>query len=259
MTPTADEPQASPHHNAGPSFELSPDDRIGHSPSSRLRHRLITGAVVLAVVGPSAWFAWTEPEQARRVVSNMIATAGSMAAAFQPAERPKAPPPERVAEARSAGPEPAALPPLIPAPAASELTTGALAAPAPAAVPAAAVPYEEPAPEKSTPAAERVRQRAIQAGLHPDLSAELFERLSEADYRNAAIAIARALAETPDDGVLVWPTQPKAGQAQFEIKFVPGAEVGCRRYVVAIAKGGWQTTAPALDRCGAKRTAVKRG
>lgn len=257
MTPTADGTERDLHRNSGANLHLSPDDRIGPRPTSRLRRRLVTGAVVLALAGAGGWFAWTEPERASEAVTTVISTIGAFAAAVQL----NASPPERLAEASSSEPEPAALPPLMPtpSPAASGLTTAAIAAPAPGAAPAAAVPYEDPAPAISTPASERIRQRAIAAGLHPDLSAELFERLSEADYRNAAIAIARALAETPDGAVLIWPTQPKAGQAQFEIKFVPGAEAGCRRYVVAIAKGGWQTTAPALDHCGTKRTAVRRG
>jgi hypothetical protein len=80
----------------------------------------------------------------------------------------------------------------------------------------------------------------------------LLARLSEADYRNAGIAIATAVSQTPDRGVLVWPRQRTPDQALFKVHFVAGAAPGCRRYVVSVTKDGWLTTAPPMEKCGAE-------
>jgi hypothetical protein len=109
-------------------------------------------------------------------------------------------------------------------------------------------------------AGDAVERRAEAAGLHPDLSRAVLGRLSEADYRAAATAIRKALAEADDDAVLIWPPKPKSEAAQFRVSFVEGANTDCRRYVVAIAKDGWQTTALPMEKCGVKRvSAVKKG
>lgn len=92
--------------------------------------------------------------------------------------------------------------------------------------------------------------RALSVGLHPGLSRVLLTQLSEADYRNAGIAISKALAETPDDGTLIWPRQRKPELALFRVQFVAGAAPTCRRYVVAVAKHGWSTTALPMEKCG---------
>ena len=92
--------------------------------------------------------------------------------------------------------------------------------------------------------------RAVAVGLHPDLSRVLLARLSPTDYRNAGIAIQSAVAETSDSAVFVWPRQRKPELALFQVRFVPGAAQGCRRYVVTIAKDGWLTTALPMERCG---------
>jgi hypothetical protein len=102
------------------------------------------------------------------------------------------------------------------------------------------------------------QKRAQAAGLHPDVSKVLLEKLTDNDFRNASAAIEAALAETADDGVLYWPRQPRAGMAQYQVHFVEGAEPGCRRYVVTIAKSGWQTTALPMERCGVVRSAAAR-
>ena len=92
--------------------------------------------------------------------------------------------------------------------------------------------------------------RALAVGLHPGLSRVLLARLSPDDYRNAGIAIQKAVAETPDSGVLVWPRQRKPELALFHVRFVPGAAPDCRRYVVTVTKDGWLTTALPMEKCG---------
>ena len=91
--------------------------------------------------------------------------------------------------------------------------------------------------------------RAAGVGLHPDLSRVLLTRLSDADYRNAGIAIQKALAEASDDEVFVWPRQRKPELALFKVRFVPGAASSCRRYVVSVTKDGWLTTALPMEKC----------
>lgn len=148
------------------------------------------------------------------------------------APQPPAPIPEKPAQAPET---PAAKPTVDASPATKEE-----AAPVPA----------EPLPE--VVATEPYQRRAVAAGLHPELSRALLEKLSAADYRNASQAIRTALAETPDAEVLTWPQQPKRGLAVFQIRFVEGAPADCRRYVVAIGKDGWSTTALPMEKCGIK-------
>jgi hypothetical protein len=108
-----------------------------------------------------------------------------------------------------------------------------------------------------------VQKRAAAVGLSPDLSRALLARLTAADFENAAAAIRTAIAETPDDGVLVWPKQRKPELALFKVHFVQGAaSAECRRYVVTfVTKDGWSTTAPPMERCGAAKSGgrVTRG
>lgn len=118
---------------------------------------------------------------------------------------------------------------------------------------------EQPPVEKAPPeplpevvATEPYQRRAVAAGLHPELSRALLEKLTTADYRNASQAIRTALAETPDSEVYTWPQQPKRGLAVFQVRFVEGAPADCRRYVVAIGKDGWSTTALPMEKCGIK-------
>jgi surface antigen len=106
-------------------------------------------------------------------------------------------------------------------------------------------------PPPASDPADPYRKRAEAVGLHPDLSRVLLDRLSPADYRNAAYAVETALAKTPDTAVFVWPRQRKPEQALFQVRFVQGAAPACRRYVVTITKDGWLTTALPMERCGA--------
>ena len=116
-------------------------------------------------------------------------------------------------------------------------------------------PYTETPAQPAKPAAlEPYQKRAVAAGLHPELSRVLLEKLSQTDYKNAGVAVEKAMAEK-EDAVFIWPKQAKPGIAIYKIDFVTGAAPGCRRYVVTISKEGWLTTALPLEKCGHKRTA----
>ena len=155
--------------------------------------------------------------------------------------------------------KPAAIeaPPAILQPPASGKPAATPSAPAPPAMAAltpAAAGADDPAPAPLEPPsvdpADIYQMRALAVGLHPGLSRVLLGRLSPDDYRNAGIAIQKAVAETPDTGVLVWPRQRKPELALFHVRFVPGAAPDCRRYVVTVTKDGWLTTAPPMEKCG---------
>lgn len=110
---------------------------------------------------------------------------------------------------------------------------------------------------RRAPKRDPLQVRAEAVGLHSALSPVLLSRLSKADFKNADYAIRTALAKTADDQTFKWPTRRKAGLAIFEVRFVPGAAPGCRRYVVTIEKDRWLTTALPIENCGvqAKKTA----
>jgi hypothetical protein len=113
-------------------------------------------------------------------------------------------------------------------------------------------------PPPAVDSTDQYHKRAVAVGLHPELSRALLAKLSLADYRNAEIAIKTAVADTPDDGVLVYPREPKPELALFQVHFVPGAPDNCRRYVVVVSKDGWLTTALPVEKCGSKPTRSKR-
>ena len=176
-------------------------------------------------------------------------------------------PPQQAASAMVTAPrpspaEPSSKPAAIEAPpailqappSARPAATQSPAAPATAAVPPAAAGADDPAPGPLEPPsidpADIYQVRALAVGLHPGLSRVLLARLSPDDYRNAGIAIQKAVAETPDSGVLVWPRQRKPELALFHVRFVPGAAPDCRRYVVTVTKDGWLTTALPMEKCG---------
>lgn len=155
-----------------------------------------------------------------------------------------APPPPPAAS------EPAASPELVVTPTMPPVQTIETA-------PAVKAVIEPPAPPPATASPHQKRAKA--AGLHPDLSQVLLERLSTADYRNAGVAIKTALAETPDEAVFVWPRDHKPELALFKVRFVPGAAPGCRRYVVTVTKDRWLTTALPVEKCGAKAARPSSG
>lgn len=131
--------------------------------------------------------------------------------------------------------------------ASSETTMNSETEPAPAPLP----------PPKADPA-DPYQTRAVAVGLHPGLSPGLLTRMSPTDYRNAAIAIRKALSETKDGEKLVWPHKQNQKLASFEVHFVRGATPECRRYVVTVTKDRWSTTAQPMEKCGLGESATKR-
>jgi hypothetical protein len=121
-------------------------------------------------------------------------------------------------------------------------------APAPAR-PTEATPVV-PLPAPKVDPADPYQKRAFDAGLHPELSRALLSRLSNEDYRNARLAVAKALTEASDDEKFFWPKQTTPQQAQFRVHFVAGAAPDCRRYIVTVSKDGWSTTAQPMEKCG---------
>jgi hypothetical protein len=115
--------------------------------------------------------------------------------------------------------------------------------------PAADAPIQQ-LPPPTVDLTDPYQKRAAAVGLHPDLSRVLLARLSPTDYRNAGVAIATAVAKTPDTATFVWPRQRTPELALFQVHFVPGAAPHCRRYVVTVTKDRWSTTAPPMEKCG---------
>ena len=74
--------------------------------------------------------------------------------------------------------------------------------------------------------------------------------MTETDFRNAGIAISKALAVTPESEVFTWPAKAKANLALFEVRSCRGLAENCRRYVVTVTKDRWSTTAPPMEKCG---------
>ena len=111
-----------------------------------------------------------------------------------------------------------------------------------------------PLPPLNVDPTDPYQKRALAAGLHPDLSRVLLSRLSDTDYRNARVAITKALREVGNNATLVWPHQRVPKHALFKVHFVAGAAAHCRRYVVTITKDGWSTTAQPMERCAAAKT-----
>ena len=240
--------------------DFFPGERIGaplYGRARRIRRRLGIAAI-LAISG--GWAMWGDQNALPQWPSWAPSPSGMIATitdAFTAKPQVPSPPATQTAAAQPA------LPPLS----SSETTaaTDATAKLLPAALtpPASAikgtdvqkaVPYQPPTAEKLDP----FQERAAAAGLHPDLSRVVLTQLSQADYRNAGIAIQTALDKTPDDDAYIWPRQRKADLAQFRVHFASGAEADCRRYIVTISKDGWLTTALPMEKCGIKPIAAKR-
>ena len=269
-----------------PKWVLTAADRIVSAPRRSIGRRLLRAGMLVIFLAAIAWAAiglagcglvgggneaWL-PEWLRVGMARLSAAVGQMmrkdvdAADAQalaggsvrsPADAPAPPLPPSLGPPPS---EPAIqLPAEKPADAAPQVVTTAALPPT-----ATAHPQEHGEQANSNANSKPARSldsyqlRAEAAGLSPDLSHALLERLSAADYRNAGVAIATAVAETPDDGVYVWPRQRNPGLADFEVRFVEGTAGNCRRYVVNVLKDGWATTAMPMERCGAKRRAVSR-
>lgn len=128
---------------------------------------------------------------------------------------------------------------------------------APVSRPSAAAPETGAAPER-LPAVvadpkDPLQQKALAAGLHPDLSRALLTRLTAEDFRNAAHAVQAVLATQAPATPVVWPRQRTPQRPQFKARLVAGAPSECRRYVVQIAIDGWETTARPMERCNARQ------
>lgn len=112
---------------------------------------------------------------------------------------------------------------------------------------------EETVPDRLPPVtadpADALLQKALASGLHPGLSRALLEKLTPEDFRAAAGAIAEMMSKGAASPPIVRPRRREAGRAQFRIRLVAGAPTACLRYVVQIAKDGWETTARPMERC----------
>ncbi len=107
-----------------------------------------------------------------------------------------------------------------------------------------------PLPDPQIDPSDAYQKRAAAIGLHPHLSRALLSSFSDTDYRNAATAIRKALAEAADADKFIWPREANAKRAVFQVHFVTGDRPDCRRYIVTILKNGWTTTAPPMEKCG---------
>ncbi len=231
------------------SFNVEPGERVGAPPPDRrkagLRRFFLTmvliggAAAVVSHLGLEAVIA-----SARSAYEVVAANTGEIIARAR--ERmPATPPPAPVPQIQEAA-APAILPELTAAP---EPAAAASAEPSPPAEAMGSAYAETPKPEELVPDDSPKRKTAIKAGLSPDLPNVLLTRLSDADLKNAAYAIKTALAKTPDDKSFAWPSKPSQKQALFEVRFVPGAAEGCRRYIVTVTKDRWASTSAALEKC----------
>jgi hypothetical protein len=249
--------------------ELLPGERVGR-PLGRGRGKaVLRGVIILSVIG-GGWVLLDDQAAAPKWLRSQIAAAFTSLQWRMPVRvEPTAS--AAVSTVRPAGSGPAARQPMgsepgpfAPQGAAQNPTAAFLDVPArpvvttvPPATGAEAAP-SAPLPPPMVDPADPYQKRAEAVGLHPELSRVLLARLSSADYRNAGIAIETAIAETPDNGVLVWPRQRKPEQALFRVRFVPGAAPGCRRYVVSVTKDGWLTTALPMEKCGTQPRRPRR-
>jgi len=242
--------------------ELLAGERLGPPLVRRGRKALLRGLLLLGMLCGGAWALIGEPATwAPWLLGKIEAISAAL-------ERSSGPPRQTASAMVTAARPPAAEPSTKPAaiePPPAILQPPPSQSPAPAttaALPPAATGADDPAPAPLEPPtvdpADPYQVRALAVGLHPGLSRVLLARLSADDYRNAGIAIQKAVAETPDTGVLVWPPQRKPELALFHVRFVPGAAPDCRRYVVTVTKDGWLTTALPMEKCGPQAGRQKR-
>jgi len=242
--------------------ELLPE-RIGPRPPSRWRKALLKLVVLLVAVG-GGWGLLRDPA----ALANVRSLLQTVAAAVSPSTDRKMPAQAQAERLPPVPGEQMSLPPASSEPTRASAFTVSPTSDPPAATspplttasiaPAAADP-SEPLPPANPDPKDPYQVRASAAGLHPGLSRVLLTRMSDADYRNAGIAIQKALAEASDDEVFVWPRQRKPELALFKVHFVPGAAGSCRRYVVSVTKDGWLTTALPMEKCGSGLRQARRG
>jgi hypothetical protein len=224
-------------------MELDPGERIG-GPLARSYRKHIAKAGLICAMGLVGWV-WINHRAAISEWTDLISATvspmlerdahGSVAAVppLAPLQTMAVSEPRAVADL----PEKSLIPTGTPASEATPPGESVVAAPA------------ERLPRPVADPADPYQARALAVGLHPGLSPVLLAKLSPTDFRNAGIAIRTALAETPDSEVFVWPRQQTPKLALFQVKFVPGAAPGCRRYVVMITMDRWVTTALPMENC----------
>jgi len=233
--------------------ELYAGDPIYTPP--RRRSSFVSAILTLAVLGGGGYAALETKALWQPLLPHDLSALRAMLAP----QAPPAPDPMAVASAMPAVQQPlaareiaeapsvAAGTPIPSAPTEEPSKTEEDAAPAKAnADDAPAAPLPPPVIDSSDP----YQKRALSVGLDPGLSRVLLARMSAADYKNADAAIRKAIAETPDGDVLVWPQGKKQGVALFEVKFVKSAAPDCRRYVVTVTMDRWSTTAQPMEKCG---------
>jgi surface antigen len=257
--------------------EFHPGERIGAPPPVRKRSviKQIASASIIVAIGwaafqtHTAWRPWLamslikiRAELAKAQRPSEPKSAAALPAPIEPLAVTKevaeitgttSPPPQPTPA--PAAPEPATA---VASPAASAPTTDASITtssinPDPANEPAA-VPLPEPEPDPTDPQ----QKRAAAIGLHPRVSKVVLASLSDTDFSNARTAIRKALAEAADTDKFIWPRNANKQHAVFQVHFVAGAAMPCRRYIVTIVKNGWTTTAPPMEKCGFK-TAAHQG
>lgn len=257
---------------------LDASERIGRR-IERPRSRTLRRAALLFGLGgigaasyadPSFWQrAWTIAAPSVAAIVEMtrsqLAPAAATSAVTDPQKRAAETPPDRVAAIPAekspvpSDPPPGPAMPAAPSPPTALPPIAPPAKPAPkAALAETARPTGDAYTAPKAVTADPLTRRAEAAGLHPDLSRALLQRLTDGDFKSAATAIHKALAEVGDTETFVWPRKAATGATRFRISFVQGAPQDCRRYVVEIAKDGWQTTALPVEKCGIKRD-VARG
>lgn len=268
-------------HDHFAQFDVSPSDLVGGPVRRGRARKILWSLALLGLLGGGGWSAIEYPA----VWSSGLASASSLVQSLwdyqtKPALAPtkpqetalSAPPLEPLKTPIASAPSaeaptkpmtdrlPAATAPSAPAKVeeaakADEQAAAPAAAPQvrASAVPAASTSYEAPASAQRAAPGDPFLKKAETAGLHPDLSRVILARLSDTDFRNAGVAIQKAVTDVADDAEYLWPRQRKAGEAQFKVHFVAGAAAeNCRRYVVTIAKDGWLTTALPMEKCGVK-------
>lgn len=254
---------------------LAAEDRIG-TPVRR-RSKIVRRGLLLAGVCTLGWASYQDPSiwprgwsvvapLAQSLADALPTKAAAPASAFKGGDIAAAREPALARASANAGPshpdQPATTPslpsrpPPMPSTAAKED-----AVPPPAAERQSAEDDARDAAISAmrAPIIDPLQKRAEKVGLHPELSRALLQRLTEADFKTAQIAIGKALAETGDTETFIWPAKATAGATRFRVSFVQGAPADCRRYVVEIAKDGWQTTALPMEKCGVRRDVAKRG
>lgn len=248
----------------GSSWELLPDEPIDPSRGGGSGRTLGRIAVLTLACLGGAWAIWGEPAQWREWIPAGVAEQFSVISNRSPGSSASPPaassqqslPSSRLAADAQASEEraslelrsPAVLAPAEPAVGEKPLILNKSAdTPARPAAPAIGTAYASP-----DPGADLLVKRAAAAGLHPDISRALLQRLSDSDFQNAGVAVQKAVAETADDAVFSWPRQRRPELALFQVYFVPGAAPDCRRYVVTVTKDAWSTTALPMERCGVK-------